>query len=105
MPDTDLVTLTERDLAGLRIDPELVIDVNPTRYIHTRRPGLLARNAPVAAMAVVAVGTVAAGFTGRLELDSPLAAALIVLMYALAWWAITVRKRADQHAVPSEVQP
>ncbi|PWR08554.1 hypothetical protein DKT68_15165 [Micromonospora acroterricola] len=94
MSQTDIVLVT-RDRAPTRHQPG--------DHIHSRWPGdeTLVANGAVAAMVLVGGGTLIGGFTGRLEVESPVTAALILLLYALAWVALRARRNADRHAAPA----
>jgi hypothetical protein len=91
MSQTDIVLVTR--------DP-VRAGHQPGDHIHNRWPSdaSLVANGSVALMALVGAGTLAAGFTGRLEVESPATAALILVLYALAWVALRARRNADRAA-------
>lgn len=90
------------------IDPSLGEPAaQPVRYIHTRwpSPAQMTANAAVAAMALIAFGLFTGGFTGHVDMESPVVPAALVLLYALAWVALRARQRAVRHAATVKEQP
>ncbi|MCX5119195.1 hypothetical protein OG992_18580 [Micromonospora sp. NBC_00362] len=94
MSQTDIVLVTR--------DP-IRAGHQPGDHIHTRMPSdaSLVATGAVVSMALLGVGTLAAGFTGRLEVESPVTAALIVLLYLLAWVAVRARWNANHPPAPA----
>jgi len=91
--------MSQTDIVLVSRDP-IPVRHQPGDHIHTGWPGdeSLVANGAVAAMALVAGGTLFGGFTGRLEVESPVTAALILLMYVLAWVAVRARRNAERYA-------
>lgn len=83
----------------------LVEPPQPVRYIHTRMPSpaQTLANAAVAAMALLAAGLLAGGFTGRIDIESPVVPVALILLYALAWGALMARRHAVSNAAPEEL--
>lgn len=84
---------------------ELVLaDPQPARYIRTRwpSPAQMLANGAVGAMALLAAGLLAGGFTGRIDIESPVVPVALILLYALAWAAVYARRYAESNAVTSE---
>lgn len=94
MSQTELVLATRTPIPARR---------QPGDHIHTRWPSTasLVANGAAATMALLGGGTLVGGFTGRLEVESPLTVALILALYVLAWVAIQARRNADRHVAPA----
>ncbi|MFE9955816.1 hypothetical protein [Micromonospora sp. NPDC005299] len=100
---TDLVLAREQRAES---DSQVVLVAPSAQYVHTRwpSPAQMTANGAVAAMALVGGGLLVGGFTGRVDVESPVTWVALVVLYALAWVAIRARRSADSHRADVEVK-
>lgn len=92
---TDIV-LAREHRADSEPGSEIVL-VTAQEHVYTRwpSPAQMVANGAVAGMALVGAGLLAGGFTGRVDIESPVTWAAMVLLYVLAWVAWRASRRAE----------